>query len=253
MNLSTPLDVLVGIYIGLPKYNGIYTTGIDKESVLRGAVSINGIIGDNQGYDKHIKESRALHHYPSKHYSFLVDKFKRDDFYSGSLGENLVSLNLCEKNVYIGDIYKIGRCGVMVQVTMPRIICFKPNDKFKIKGLSRYLTNKGMTGWFYRVIRDGIIEVGSRIELMERGNLELRLDKVQRLAQDSYQNDPDLVFEELCLQDSILDIEWKNLIISKRNERDKEFIIKESRSRILEGIRRREKSLTFIYKFLYYI
>ena len=89
----------------------------------------------------------------------------------GSIGENLATTDMHDKNVNIGDIYRVG--DVTVQVTSPRIPCWKIEEKLNQKGLVELIKNQQITGWYYRVLENGTITLGDSITLVERPNANL--------------------------------------------------------------------------------
>jgi MOSC domain-containing protein YiiM len=219
-------DKVHSLYIGKIKQYKYYKSAIDKSPVQNIYASRGGIVYDQQAYEFHGTRNRAILHYPIHHYEYLSKKFGKE-LVPGSLGENLVASELREEDVCIGDIYRIGK-RVVVQVTQPRLPCFKPNKKFGVKGLSEEMERR--CGWFYKVLQEGGIEVGDEFELLEKGDSNLTIEKIARLG------DPDNVhdshFKIIALNDPHLDQVWKDLILKDKRkkiiERDNRYYVEDN-------------------------
>ena len=68
--------------------------------------------------------------------------------------------------VHIGDIFSVG--SVVLQVSQPRRPCWKVNHKYGNGHISALLMSEGISGWYYRVLEEGEITLGDRIELRDR-------------------------------------------------------------------------------------
>ena len=145
-------------------------------------VSKLGCTGDERAWEPHTGPENALMHYPSQHYELWASEIPTNAhfFKIGGFGENLVSSNASEENVCIGDIMRIGK-EVQVQVTKPRQPCFKLNHRFELKDMSARSQKMGRTGWYYKILRDGWIEAGDEIVLIERRWPRWTIREVQRL------------------------------------------------------------------------
>lgn len=65
-----------------------------------------------------------------------------------------------ERNVCIGDIISVGADdGVLLQVSLPRQPCFKLNHRFQLKNFAPNTYKLSRTGWYYRVLREGSVQV----------------------------------------------------------------------------------------------
>lgn len=130
-------------------------------------VSKTKLEGDGQADLKnHGGPEKAIFAYPSSHYEYWKNKLQRPDFNFGAFGENLVVQHLTEEDVCIGDTFSVGE--VIVQVSQPRQPCWKPARRWKIKELALLIQQDGYTGWYFRVLNEGYIEVGDKFVLQER-------------------------------------------------------------------------------------
>lgn len=157
--------------------DGPATSGIAKQAVHRALwLTPEGLYGDEQG-DRlyHGGPEKALHHYALEHYPVWLNAFA-DCGESGSapaplrapgaFGENIATLGLNERNVHIGDVYRIG--SALVQVSQGRQPCWKLNLRFRHPGAARTVQQSGLTGWYYRVLRPGWVDPGAMLELHGR-------------------------------------------------------------------------------------
>ena len=144
-------------------------TGIFKAAIESAQVDLEGITIDHQADRRfHGGPEKALHQFAVASYSVLTNKFPElaGVAIPGSLGENISCTEMTEKNVFIGDIYRIG--SVLVQVSQPRSPCWKINHKYGIDNASRFIADQHICGWYYRVLESGSMQVGDSIELVQR-------------------------------------------------------------------------------------
>lgn len=137
-------------------------TGIAK-TPLAGAqwLSRTGLAGDEQG-DRlyHGGVEKALHHYPAEHYPMW------QPWGIGGVGENISTTGMTEADVHIGDIYRAG--GTLLQLSQGRQPCWKLNLRMARPDAALQMQRSGRTGWYYRVLREGWLEAGMALELVER-------------------------------------------------------------------------------------
>ncbi len=160
--------IFVGGITALPPEG--HPTGIFKQPV-DGSVALgkDGLAGDAQADRRvHGGPEKALHHYAADNYPVLAAAFPEleSQLVAGSLGENLSSRGLTEETVCIGDTFRLG--GARIQVSQPRSPCWKIDRKFGATGLSRFIAERGVTGWYYRVLQAGNLRTGDALELIER-------------------------------------------------------------------------------------
>ena len=150
-------------------------TGIFK-SALHNAVLVgrNGLAGDVQADRRvHGGPEKAVHQYPIGNYALLAEDFPevRNLLVPGALGENLSVAGWDEANVCIGDIFRLGEA--IIQVSQPRTPCWKIDSRFGVEGMTRFIDQSGLAGWYYRVIEEGMVAPESEFTLIERGTHEV--------------------------------------------------------------------------------
>lgn len=143
--------------------SGIFKNEAEGEVWL----SKTGFISDEVADKKnHGGPEKAVFCYPIKHYTFWQEKYEREDFTMGSMGENLAVLEMDEFSVCIGDTYQVG--DAVIQVSQPRQPCWKPARRMQILDLALQIQNTGRTGWYFRVLKEGNVTADSPIDLVER-------------------------------------------------------------------------------------
>lgn len=161
------------------------TTGIYKQP-RQGRVhcSATGLDSDEHDLTFHGGVDKAVHQYCPSHYSSWAADFPEQGsaFEPGGFGENLVcSGGMNERNVCIGDIYRVGNeeDGVILQVSLPRQPCFKLNHRFGIKNFAAQTWKKSRTGWYYRVLKEGWMQPGDSMVLLERKHPQWTIERIQ--------------------------------------------------------------------------
>ena len=106
----------------------------------------------------------------------------------GGFGENFVTAHMNERNVCIGDIISVGP-DVLLQVSLPRQPCFKLNHRFEIKKFAPLTYETSRTGWYYRVIQEGLVSAGDEIRLVERRWPEWTIERIQEYLHRNTENE----------------------------------------------------------------
>lgn len=148
-----------------PVYSGIVKQPFGE--TLR--LSFSGLEGDEQGDTTfHGGPEKAVHHYPSEHYARWQSLLSASvvPLMPGAFGENLGTFGMTEKTVCIGDVYQLG--SALVQVSQGRQPCWKLNRHLKYEDAAFAMQTLGATGWYYRVLQEGLLTVGDLIQLVER-------------------------------------------------------------------------------------
>ena len=149
--------------------NKIVNTSIFKEPKNDElSVTKNGLEGDRQAdLLAHGGIDKAIYAYSYKHYEYWGN-FLRKDFSEeyGLVGENLTIDDFDEKNIFIGDEFRISKA--ILKVTQPRIPCYKISIKMNEKNFMKYFIEHNYLGIYMKVINDGKIKKGDEIELIYR-------------------------------------------------------------------------------------
>lgn len=145
-------------------------SGIDKRPV-EGPLRLGslGFTGDAQGDSKyHGGPDKAVHHYPRQHYRQWQDEVGALPLLArpGAFGENLSAEGLDETTVAVGDVFRLGTA--LVAVSQGRQPCWKLNARFGVADMGRRVQDSGRTGWYYRVIEEGLVAAGDAFVLVDR-------------------------------------------------------------------------------------
>ncbi|RSL89739.1 hypothetical protein CEP51_001086 [Fusarium floridanum] len=195
-----PKDVILSLRTGKIRNLGTakIRSAINKHP-RNGKVLLNplGFDGDEQAHDTHGGPDKAVMQYCSRHYETWNEEApgRAHLFQIGGFGENISSAYMSEENVCIGDTFRLGS-EVILQVSLPRQPCFKLNHRFQYKKASSSSQNSGRTGWYYRVIKPGHVEVGDELELEKRINPTWSVSRVQQILYHDTNNRDALL--ELC-------------------------------------------------------
>ena len=110
--------------------------------------------------------SQAVLLYAAAHYPLWQVELDMPEIGPGGFGENFSVAGLSEEMACIGDIYAIGEA--RIQVTEPRYPCWKIERRWNRPGLTARAAETGRTGWYCRVLQEGMIEPGMSLLLVER-------------------------------------------------------------------------------------
>src|ERR1051325_2367082 len=157
------------------------STGIFKEPVA-GRVTLRALNldGDRQAdLTVHGGPAKAVYAYPSEHYPFWRGELPGVELPWGMFGENFTTEGLSETSVHVGDRFRVGTAEL--QVTQPRMPCYKLGIKFgRADMLKRFLAS-GRTGFYFSVTREGEVGAGDQVELIERDPHGVTIADVVRL------------------------------------------------------------------------
>ncbi|MCL6573372.1 MAG: MOSC domain-containing protein [Bacillus sp. (in: Bacteria)] len=183
--------LLKEVFTGLPKTVGIkealspmereWISAIFKEPV-QGAVWVGktGLTGDGQAdLEHHGGHEKAVFAYSYEHYPYWKKELGISELSSGAMGENLVMEHVTEELISIGDTFQIGEAVVMV--SQPRQPCWKPARRFKLKNLALLIQTTGRTGWYFRVLKEGLVEQGQVVTLVDRPYPQWTIEKCNQI------------------------------------------------------------------------
>jgi MOSC domain-containing protein YiiM len=133
-----------------------------------------GLDGDKVGDPTvHGGHDKAVHFYPVEHYAVWIDDFQKSHAQPhphlqrlGGFGENIAALGMTEKLVCIGDRFRIG--DAVVEISQGRQPCWKIDHHFGLKGIAAGVIRTGRSGYYFRVIEEGMVGSGDVIEQVER-------------------------------------------------------------------------------------
>jgi MOSC domain-containing protein YiiM len=160
VNVALPREVQIN---GQPVLTGIYKQPVSGPVSLRRLT----LAGDGQAdLTVHGGEYQAAYTYPFEHYAHWEKSMGVTKYPPGTFGENFTTFGLLETEICIGDTLRIG--DAVVQVTMPRLPCFKFAHKMGRPGIIKEFLHSGFSGFYHRVLKEGTVQAGDTIEWVER-------------------------------------------------------------------------------------
>jgi len=158
----------IGRKDAIDTWDQLWTTGFFKTQVP-GEIRIGRINleGDGQAdLTNHGGLEKAINAYPFEHYAYWQETLGLRDLPHGAFGENFTITGILESDVCIGDVFEIGHA--LIQISQPRQPCWKLARRWRIKDLALQVQETGRTGWYFRVLKEGFVQAGATLELVER-------------------------------------------------------------------------------------
>jgi MOSC domain-containing protein YiiM len=153
-----------------------WESGIFKFEV-KGPVHLGetNLVGDGQADLKHHGgPDRALLLYSAEHYPDWETRFGRPITY-GSFGENFTVSHADESTVCIGDRWVSD--DIEIEISQPRLPCFKLARRLDMPGLNLEVIANRRGGWYARTLKQGNVERGNKLTLIDRPNPEWTIDR----------------------------------------------------------------------------
>jgi MOSC domain-containing protein YiiM len=172
------VGVLQSVQVGTPhRYGAAGARGVLERPWTTSFVRVPGmeprwlytthLDGNAQADTKnHGRPDQAVLLYAAAHYPLWRAELGRPEIGPGGFGENFTVDGLTEETACIGDTYAVG--DARIQVTGPRYPCWKIERRWGIAGLSARVAEAGRTGWYARVVQEGLIAPGLPVMLVER-------------------------------------------------------------------------------------
>lgn len=176
---------VVSLSVGLPRaiqwHGQTVTTSIFKTPIDRRLrVTTLNFEGDQQSdLAVHGGVHKAVYAYPLEHYEYWRGELPGVDLPPGAFGENLTTLGLLERDVRIGDRFRVGSAEFVV--TQPRIPCFKLGIRFGRPDIVKRFLQSGRSGFYFSVATEGEVGPGDDIEPVARADEDLTVADVVRL------------------------------------------------------------------------
>jgi len=176
---------LVSLNVGRPRlvqwHGESVSTGIFKEPVAgRTMLRTLNLDGDRQAdLTVHGGRDKAVYAYPAEHYPLWRDELPLMNLPYGMFGENFTTTGLDESTVNIGDEFRIGTAKVVV--VQPRMPCYKLGIRFGRADIIKRFHQSRRTGFYLRVLEEGLVGAGDDLELVKRGAGEVTIADINRL------------------------------------------------------------------------
>lgn len=168
-----------------------------------------GLDGDEQADPRfHGGPGKAIHHQPFEnpiHWRAQRPGHALLDT-AGAFGENISTLGLDEDDVCIGDRFRLGTA--LLEVSQGRQPCWKQGERLGWPELPALMVRERRSGWYYRVIEEGMASAGDTISLVGRPHPEWTVRRVfGLLIAGDHRADPEAVRALAGL--ALLDESWR--------------------------------------------
>jgi MOSC domain-containing protein YiiM len=157
------------------------TTGIFKEPV-EGRIKLRrlNLDGDKQADLKvHGGPDKAVYAYPLEHYEYWRNIYPHTKMPYGMFGENFTVEGLMERDVCVGDCFKIGSSKVIA--TQPRMPCYKLGVKFGNMDILRKFLESGRSGIYFKVLEEGEVGVGDYVIKLKNDSNRVTISDIVRM------------------------------------------------------------------------
>ena len=179
------MGLIVSVNVGLPQnvaWQGrTVRTGVWKTPVTGRVFARRlNLDGDGQGDLRgHGGEQRAILVYQLESYRYWARYLGRSDLVAGNFGENLTVEGLADNEVCIGDRFRIG--GAVVEVSQPRDTCYRVGIRLNRPDIAALLVAHHRPGFYFRVIQEGEIGAGDRVEKLSDGPERMTVAEIDAL------------------------------------------------------------------------
>ncbi len=228
-----PVMQLISIQIGKPQtlapsgsnewWDKEWTTALSKMPTTEPVwLGYEGLLGDGVADTKaHGGVDRAVCAYPAEHYAYWRPTLHLPDLPYGAFGENFTVNDLLEDSVCIGDVYAVGEA--RVQISQPRQPCWKPARRWKIKDLTLQIEVTGRTGFYFRILKHGLVQAGQTFTRIERRHPEWTIAR----CNDVYYRQKEDLAAALALSECIsLSGGWKDMLHTRYRQGNPAALIK---------------------------
>ncbi|MFZ3144015.1 MOSC domain-containing protein [Psychrobacter glacincola] len=208
-------------------------SAIDK-APIKAPVAVNfmGLTTDEQADRRHHGGPlKAVHQLATATYEQINAEFGLK-VRVGTLGENLTTeavnglAEIDESTVCIGDVFQYGQDeiidenggdSVQLRIVQPRRPCYKINDQIgqftKVPNIASWVTKQGIAGWYFEVVRDGMINADLPVYLIERPYPFATLEKLWQLANSKEKFAAEVIEPWLAIE--CLEESWKTVLAKK--------------------------------------
>jgi MOSC domain-containing protein YiiM len=176
---------VLSVNVGLPRkvnFNGQpVTTAIFKDPV-NGPIMMRklNLDGDRQAdLTVHGGVDKAAYSYPAEHYGYWRKQFPNMDLAWGMFGENFTTEGLMEDTVNVGDQLQVGSAELVA--SQPRMPCYKLGVRFGTMDIIRRFLACGRPGIYFRVLKEGEVQTGDKIEVIKKDKNNVTVKDIVRL------------------------------------------------------------------------
>lgn len=197
------------VHNGKEVKTGIFKTATNEPVTIEKL----SIIGDEQAdLVYHGGVDKAVYAFSHNHYDYWKKTLANEDLTSGIFGENFTISDLNEANIHIGDHIRIGTA--LLEVSQPRVPCFKLAIALNNKNSLKLFTQYYCTGVYFRVIEQGVAKTGDTVTIEKKAAHNISVKKLfQAFFDKKYVGYEDVLLEALTLPE--LAVEWQEKLKKK--------------------------------------
>lgn len=178
-------------------------TGFDKRPV-HGPVEVrapggkrdglgSGLVGDLIGNRKfHGGDDQAVYTYAREDLDIWEARLDRS-LSNGMFGENLTTHGVDVTGAVIGERWRVGSDGLLLEVSRPRTPCRTFTNFLGIRGWMSTFTRAAMPGAYLRVITPGRVRAGDPIDVVDRPSHGVTIGHVFRAVMTEPELLPDIL------------------------------------------------------------
>lgn len=138
---------------GIFKYTVNAPIFLDKEDVKGDAIC---------NRENHGGILQAVYGYSLKHYDFFKPFYPDLDWEYGIFGENLTIDDIDERNIHVGDTFKVGEA--ILEASVQRNPCYKLGIRFNDMKIVKQFWKTTMCGVYFKVVQTGFVKTGDEFK-----------------------------------------------------------------------------------------
>jgi MOSC domain-containing protein YiiM len=147
---------------GRPRTSAIWKFPVSGRVAVRGV----NLVGDGQAdRSVHGGPDRAVYAYAREDYAWWERQLGRP-LEPGTFGENLSTEGIHVTGALVGERWRVG--SVVLQVTSPRVPCWKLGVRMGDPGFPRRFAAAGRPGAYLAILEEGTVGAGDRIQVVHR-------------------------------------------------------------------------------------
>ena len=212
---------LISLNVGAPRTltspdGATFVSSIDRTPTAEPQhCSIDGLPGDSCEYRYHHNQDRAINVFDLEDYTPLLELLDAD-LPIPSFGENLTTRGLPGTEARVGDRLRVG--DALLEISHPREPCGNITRLHGAPRLVKWMRESNITGYYCRVIEEGVIGPDSEITLIERGLERWTIEALDHAMFHNIENEE--TGKEL-MNVAPLSIHWKRSYAEQYNKRTK--------------------------------
>lgn len=183
-----PRAETLGVFAGKARPipgNGRLSAIFKERAAGKVSIGFDGLEIDEQADRRvHGGPDKAVHQFPVENYRVLSARFPEleEALREGVLGENISSRGVSEETLCVGDVIAFG--AVRMQVSQPRRPCWKIDARLGVEGVAEFVNERGVAGWYYRVLEPGSASSDHEVVVIHRNELPISLRELWDLDKE---------------------------------------------------------------------